>query len=42
MGKNLFTVRVMEPRHRLPRAVVEPPSMEIIKTHLDADLCNLL
>ena len=37
-----FTIRVMEHWHRLPREVVESPSMEIFKTHLDADLYDLL
>ena len=38
----LFMVRVMEHWNRLPREVVESPSMEIFKTHLDAYLCHLL
>ena len=42
MWKNIFTVRLTEHRNRLPREVVESPSMEIFKTHLDACLCNLL
>ena len=41
MQKNFFTVRVTEYRNRLPREVVESP-MEILKTHLDAYLCDLL
>jgi len=41
MQKNFFTVRVTEHRNRLPREVVESP-MEILKTHLDAYLCDLL
>lgn len=41
MQKNFFTVRVTERRNRLPREVVESP-MEILKTHLDAYLCDLL
>ena len=40
MWKN-FMVRVMEHWNRLPREVVESPSMEIFKTHLDAYLCYL-
>ena len=39
--KNFFTVRVMEHWNRLPREVVESP-VEILKTYLDTDLCNLL
>ncbi|GAB0178788.1 hypothetical protein GRJ2_000344100 [Grus japonensis] len=42
MGKNFFTVRVTEPWNRLPREVVESPSLEILKTCLDVILCNLL
>ncbi|KFP28905.1 hypothetical protein N325_01822, partial [Colius striatus] len=33
--KNYFTVQVREPWHRLPRGVVESPSLEIFKIHLD-------
>ena len=40
--KNFFTLRVMEHWHRLPREVVESPSLEIFKTHLDKVLCSLL
>ncbi|GAB0182674.1 hypothetical protein GRJ2_000732700 [Grus japonensis] len=42
MRKNFFTVRVTEHWHRLPREVVESPSLELFKTHLDVMLCNLL
>ncbi|GAB0181888.1 mitochondrial enolase superfamily member 1 [Grus japonensis] len=42
MRKDFFTVRVTEHWHRLPREVVEFPSLEIFKTRLDAILCNLL
>lgn len=38
MRKLLFTVRVSEYRNRLHREVVESPSLEILKTHLDAVL----
>jgi len=41
MRKN-FPLRVTEPWHRLPREVVESPSLEIFKTHLDGVLCSLL
>jgi len=40
--KNFFTLRVMEPWPRLPREVVESPSLEIFKTRLDKVLCSLL
>jgi len=33
---------VTEPWPRLPRKVVESPSLEIFKTDLDAVLCSLL
>ncbi|GAB0175639.1 hypothetical protein GRJ2_000029100 [Grus japonensis] len=42
MRKNFFTLRVTKHWDRLPREVVESPSLEIFKTHLDAILCNLL
>ena len=38
--KNFFMVRVMEHWNRLPREVVESPSMDIFKIHLDP--CVLL
>jgi len=42
MQKNLLTKTVTEHWNRLPREVVESPSLEIFKPHLDADLCDLL
>jgi len=41
MRKN-FTLRVMEPWNRLPRGLVDSPSLEIFKTRLDVVLCVLL
>jgi len=42
MKKNFFPLRVTEPWNRLPREVVESPSLEIFKTRLDKVLCCLL
>ncbi|GAB0207731.1 mitochondrial enolase superfamily member 1 [Grus japonensis] len=42
MRKNFFTLRVTKHWTRLPREVVESPSLEIFKTCLGAILCNLL
>ncbi|KFZ57791.1 hypothetical protein N321_11296, partial [Antrostomus carolinensis] len=42
LRKNCFTARVTEHWNRLPREVVESPSLETFKTHLDAFLCNLI
>ena len=42
MRKNFFPLRVTEHWPRLPREVVESPSLEICKTHLDKVLCSLL
>jgi len=42
MRKNFFPLRVMEPWNRLPREVVESPSLETFKTRLDKVLCSLL
>ena len=40
--KKFLTLTVTEPWHRLPREVVDPPSLQILKTCLHAHLCNLL
>jgi len=42
MRKNFFTLRVTEHWNRLPRGVVESPSVETFKTRLDKVLCSLL
>jgi len=40
--KNFFPLRATEPWNRLPREVVESPSLEIFETRLDKVLCSLL
>ena len=40
--KSFFPLRVTEPWPRLPWEVVESPSLEIFKPHLDMVLCSLL
>jgi len=40
--KNFFPLRVMEPWNRLPREVVDSPSLDIFKTRIDEVLCSLL
>jgi len=42
MRKNFLPLKVTEPWHKLPREVVESPSLEIFKTPLDKVLCSLL
>jgi len=40
--EELLYVTVMEHWNRLPREIVESPSVEIFETHLDAYPCNPL
>jgi len=40
--QNFFTVKMTKHWNRLPREVVQSPSMEVLKTHLDTYLCDLL
>ncbi|KFQ39173.1 hypothetical protein N332_01774, partial [Mesitornis unicolor] len=40
--KKFFTMRVVDQWHRLPREVVEAPSLEISKVRLDRTLSNLI
>ncbi|KFQ40671.1 hypothetical protein N332_03058, partial [Mesitornis unicolor] len=42
MRKNFLTVRVTEHWTRLPREVVESPSLKTLKTCLDMLLCDLV
>ncbi|KFZ55038.1 hypothetical protein N321_02565, partial [Antrostomus carolinensis] len=42
LRRNFFTVRVTEPWNRLPREVVDFPSLETFKTCLDTFLCDLI
>ncbi|KFP15775.1 hypothetical protein Z169_16263, partial [Egretta garzetta] len=40
--KKFFTMRVMKHWNRLPREVVEAPSLEAFKARLDGALSNLI
>jgi len=40
--KNIFMLRVVRHWHRLPREVVEAPSLEMFKVRLDGALGNLI
>jgi len=42
LRKNFFTLRVTEHWNKLPREVVDSPSLEKFKTHLENILCSLL
>ncbi|KFQ63620.1 hypothetical protein N334_13283, partial [Pelecanus crispus] len=41
-GTKFFTVRVVRHRHRLPREVIDAPSLETFKTRLDGALSTLI
>ncbi|KFM08244.1 hypothetical protein AS27_09946, partial [Aptenodytes forsteri] len=40
--KKFFTVRVVRHWHKLPREVVDAPSLEVFKARLDEALSNLV
>ena len=42
MRKRFFTERVVKPWNRLPREVVDAPSLSVFKRHLDNALNNML
>ncbi|KFQ28696.1 hypothetical protein N332_02854, partial [Mesitornis unicolor] len=41
-GRKFFTVRVVRHWHRLPREVVDAPSLEVSKARLDRALGSLI
>ncbi|KFQ01725.1 hypothetical protein N329_03797, partial [Haliaeetus albicilla] len=40
--KNFFTMRLVKHWHRLPREVVDAPSLETFRVRLDRALSNLI
>jgi len=42
IGKKFFTIRVVNHWNRLPREVLEAPSLETFKARLDGALSNLV
>jgi len=42
MRQKFFTVRVMKHWHRLPREMVDAPSLETFKVRFDGKLSNLI